>query len=322
MLFLFAALVFLIVFLVFALFVAASSNEKPSDIVRGRLESIQKGTGTTQPAIKTDLLRDELLSSIPAINKILGRWLWAGRLKKLIAQAGMDVKPGKLILVCAVVGFVGLEITDLAAHNLLIALGVGVVSFFLPVLYVLIRRLRRMRAFEKQFPEAIDLLGRSVRAGHSFTSGMEMIATDMLDPIAIEFRTTFDEQRFGLPLRDALLNLCDRMPLIDVRIFVTALMVQKETGGNLVEILDNLAHVIRERFRIAGEVRIRTAQGRLSAAILMVLPLAVLMILRVMSPDYIAPLFTESFGRMILLVGGLLQIFGAFVIWRIIQIRV
>jgi tight adherence protein B len=204
----------------------------------------------------------------------------------------------------------------------LIAIGVGVVCFFLPVLYVVIRRMRRMRAFEKQFPEAIDLLGRSVRAGHSFTSGMEMIATDLADPIAIEFRTTFDEQRFGLPLRDALLNLCDRMPLIDVRIFVTALMVQKETGGNLVEILDNLAHVIRERFRIAGEVRIRTAQGRLSAAILMVLPLAVLMILRVMSPSYVGVLFTEPLGRMILLIGGLLQIFGAFVIWRIIQIRV
>lgn len=149
-----------------------------------------------------------------------------------------------------------------------------------------------------------------------------MIATDLPDPISTEFRTTFDEQRFGLPMRDALMNLCDRVPLIDVRIFVTALLVQKETGGNLVEILDNLAHVIRERFRIAGEVRIRTAQGRLSAAILMVLPLAVLLILRVMSPDYIKPLFTESFGRLILIGGGLLQVFGAFVIWRIIQIRV
>jgi tight adherence protein B len=320
--FLFAALIFLVVFLAVALVVAYTGQEMPSDIVRGRLETIQKGVASTQKLGSTDLIRDDLLSSIPSVNKLLARWSWAGQLKKLIAQAGMDMKPGKLLLICLVVGFVGMEATDLLAKNFLFAVCVGIPCLFLPIVYVLIRRLRRMHAFERQFPEAIDLLGRSVRAGHSFTSGMEIIATDLPDPIATEFRTTFDEQRFGLPMRDALLNLCDRVPLIDVRIFVTALLVQRETGGNLVEILDNLAHVIRERFRIAGEVRIRTAQGRLSAAILMILPIAVLVILRFMSPDYIGVLFTETLGRYLLIFAGLLQLFGAFVIWRIIQIRV
>jgi tight adherence protein B len=320
--FIFAALIFLIVFLGFALVVMFTGQEKSSDIVRGRLESIQKGVTATQSTLKGDLVRDDLLSSIPSVNRLLVRWSWAAQLKKLIAQAGMDVKPGKLLIICGFAGLIGFEAVDLYTKNIFIAICAGIPFLFLPIAFVLVRRVRRMHAFERQFPEAIDLLGRSVRAGHSFTSGMEIIATDLPDPIAVEFRTTFDEQRFGLPLRDALLNLCDRVPLIDVRIFVTALLVQKETGGNLVEILDNLSHVIRERFRIAGEVRIRTAQGRLSAAILMALPIAVLLILRVMSPDYIAPLFKESFGRMILIVGGVLQVFGAFVIWRIIQIRV
>ncbi len=145
--FLFAALVFLIVFLAFAMVIASTGQEKPSDIVRGRLESIQKGATSALNAVKTDLVRDELLSTIPAVNKMLRRWTWAGHLKRLIAQAGMDVKPGKLLLVCGVVGFFGLEITDIFAKNLLIAVGVGIACLFLPILYVLIRRLRRMAGF-------------------------------------------------------------------------------------------------------------------------------------------------------------------------------
>jgi tight adherence protein B len=253
---------------------------------------------------------------------MLARWTWPARLQILSAQAGMSVKPGKLLLISAVCGLIGYEATDLYTGNFFVAFCVAVPCFLLPLAYVFIRRSRRMSAFERQFPEAIDLLARSVRAGHSFISGMEIIATDLPTPISTEFRITFDEQRFGLPLRDALMGLCDRVPLIDVRLFVIALLVQKETGGNLVEILDNLAHVIRERFRIAGEVRIRTAQGRLTAAILMILPVAMLLILRVIAGDYVNVLFTDSLGRLILIGGGLLQLFGAFVIWRIIQIKV
>ena len=168
-----------------------------------------------------------------------------------------------------------------------------------------------MAAFQRQFPEVIDLLSRSVRAGHSFASGMEIVSTDLPDPVSTEFRITFDEQRFGLPLRDALLSLCERVPLVDVRLFVIALLVQKETGGNLVEILDNLAHVIRERFRIAGEVRVRTAQGRLTAGILMALPLVMMLMLHLLDPDYIKILFVEPLGQMMLIVAGVMQVVGA-----------
>jgi tight adherence protein B len=320
--FLFAVLIFLSVFLAFALVAVLIGQAKPSDVIRDRLETIQKESSATKTPINLDLIRDELLSTIPTVNKMLARWTWPARLRNLSAQAGMSVKPGKLLLISAVCGLIGFEATDLYTDNSFIAFCVGVPCLLMPLAYVLIRRGRRMAAFEKQFPEAIDLLARSVRAGHSFISGMEIIATDLPAPISAEFRITFDEQRFGLPLRDALMNLCDRVPLIDVRLFVIALLVQKETGGNLVEILDNLAHVIRERFRIAGEVRIRTAQGRLTAAILMVLPIGMLLTLRVIAGDYVNVLFTDSLGRMILIGGGVLQLFGAFVIWRIIQIKV
>ena len=179
-----------------------------------------------------------------------------------------------------------------------------------------------MAAFERQFPEVIDLLSRSVRAGHSFGSGMEIVATDLPDPVSTEFRITFDEQRFGLPLRDALLNLCERVPLVDVRLFVIALLVQKETGGNLVEILDNLAHVIRERYQIAGEVRVRTAQGRLTAGVLIALPLAMLFLLHLVNPDYIKVLFVEHLGKLMLVGAFVMQAIGAIVIWRIVTIKV
>jgi tight adherence protein B len=320
--FLFAVLIFLIIFLIFAMVSAFTGQEKHSDIIRGRLESIQKGASSTRVAQNLDLLRDEHLSGIPSINNLLVRWTWPTRLRNLIAQAGMEIRPGRIVLASAVLAAIGFEATDLYAGNFLLALCVGIPCFFLPLLYILVARTRRMWAFERQFPEAIDLLARSVRAGHSFTSGMEIIATDLPTPISTEFRITFDEQRFGLPLRDALMGLCDRVPLIDVRLFVIALLVQKETGGNLVEILENLAHVIRERFRIAGEVRIRTAQGRLTAVILMALPIAMLLILRVIAVSYITVLFTDPLGRLLLIVGGLLQVLGAILIWKIVQIKV
>jgi tight adherence protein B len=203
-----------------------------------------------------------------------------------------------------------------------LAMASGVTAAFLPLIYVAIKRARRLAALEKQLPEVIDLLARSVRAGHSFASGLEIISTELPDPAAAEFRITFDEQRLGLPLRDALIGLSERIPLVDIRLLVIALLVQKETGGNLAEVLDKLAHVIRERFRIAGEVRIRTAQGRLTAAVLIALPLFTMLVLRVIAPDYITTLFVDRIGQVLLIIAGVMQILGSVVIWKIVQIKV
>ena len=196
-------------------------------------------------------------------------------------------------------------------HNAVFAVLALVGGAIAPFAYVALMRSRRLRAFEKQFPEAIDLLGRAVRAGHSFTSGLEMIAGELAEPVATEFRTTFEEQNFGLPVRDALLNLTERVPLIDVQFFVTALLIQKETGGNLAEILDNLSHVVRERFRIYGEVRVKTAQGRLTAGILISVPPIMIMMMRVLNPSYIQVLFQDPIGPYILGGAAFLQVPGS-----------
>jgi len=320
--FLFAALVFLTIILIFGVIYAFTGHEKEGDIIRGRLEAIEKGTSFVKDVLKLDLVRDELFSSIPTINKVLKSWAWPTRLRNFSAQAGMQMRPGKLMLISAVVGLTALEVTNIIYGSFSLAMAVGVAALFLPLAFVAIKRARRMAAFQRQFPEVIDLLSRSVRAGHSFSSGMEIVATDLPDPVSTEFRITFDEQRFGLPLRDALLNLCARVPLVDVRLFVIALLVQKETGGNLVEILGNLAHVIRERFKIAGDVRVRTAQGRLTAGVLIALPLVMLFLLHLVNPDYIKTLFVEHLGKLMLLGAFILQALGAMVIWRIVTIKV
>ena len=172
------------------------------------------------------------------------------------------------------------------------------------------------------FPRRFDLLGRAVRAGHAFTTGLEMVATELPEPVAGEFKLVFDEQSFGLPLRDALTNFAERVPIVDVRFFVTALLIHKETGGNLAALLDDLAGVIRERFRLLRDVRVRTAQGRLTAGILMALPPAFVLIMRGISPDYVTPLFTDVMGRYMLGGAILLQIVGSIVLWRIVNIKV
>jgi tight adherence protein B len=158
--------------------------------------------------------------------------------------------------------------------------------------FVSYRRQKRFEKFEELFPEAIDTLARAVRAGHAFTTALEMISNEIADPLATEFRKLFEEQKFGMPVRDALMNLAERVPLVDVKFFVTAVMLQRETGGNLAEILDNLSYVIRERFKIQRQVRVHTAQGRLTMALLMAMPPTVVAILFVFSPEFVAPLFT------------------------------
>lgn len=319
---LFAALVFLIILLIFAGIYVYMAEPKEGDIIRGRLEAIEKGTTFTQNALNLDLIRDELLSSIPTLNKVLVRWSWPARMRNFIAQAGMQVRPGKLVLISAVLGLIAFEATEIINGNFWLAAAAGVPAAFLPLIFVAIMRARRMGAFEKEFPQVIELLSRSVRAGHSFASGLEIVSTDLPDPVSTEFRITFDEQRFDLPLREALLGLCARVPLVDVRLFVIALLVQKETGGNLAEILDNLAHVMRERFRIAGDVRVRTAQGRLTAGILMALPLVMMGLLHFIDPGYVNVLFEDRLGQYMLIMAAVMQILGGIIVWRIVQIKV
>jgi len=292
------------------------------DVVKHRLEAIERGAqrGYGSPQLK--LLREEVLSSVPALNRLLLRWNGAERLRVFTAQAGLNILPGKLILWSLGLGLGLYVLVQYIYSNPIFALLLGATGAVAPTAFVAFKRSRRLRAFEKSFPEAIDLLGRAVRAGHAFTTGLEMVATETPEPLAGEFKIAFDEQNFGLPLRDALMNLAARVPIVDVRFFVTALLIHKETGGNLAEILDNLSRVIRERFKLLGEVRIRTAQGRLTAGILIALPPAMILVMRWLNPDYVNQLFTDPLGPYMLAGAALLQVVGSAMLWKIVSIQV
>ena len=317
-----AVLVFAIVAMVLLLGFGLASGGRRNVIGR-RLEAIERGVGRSgagSPQLK--LLRDEVMSGVPRLNRLLLRMSWAGRLRKYTAQAGLDILPGRLLLFTAILGLGAYIIVPYFYPNQILAILAGVIGGLLPTLYVSFKRAARMRAFEKTFPEAVDLLGRAVRAGHAFTTGLEMVATELPEPVAGEFKLVFDEQSFGLPLRDALTNFAERVPIVDVRFFVTALLIHKETGGNLASILDDLAGVIRERFRLLRDVRVRTAQGRLTAGILIALPPAFVLLMRTVNPDYVMPLFTDVIGRYMLAGAILMQILGSFGLWKIVNIKV
>jgi tight adherence protein B len=256
------------------------------------------------------------------IHRLLVHWSWSTRLQEYLIQAGMKMKPAKLVLSSAVMALVTYILAGWFYPRFLIDAVLGLAAGLLPLAIVAFKRKRRLRRFEEHFPEALDLLGRAVRAGHAFTTGLEMIAKESAEPIAGEFRTAFEEQNFGLPLRDALLNMAERVSLIDVRFFVTALLVQKETGGNLAEILDGLARVIRDRFRIYREVRTRTAQGRLTAGILIALPMTMMAVIGAMNPGYMKVMFEDPIGPTILTVAAVLQVLGTLLLWKIIHIEV
>jgi tight adherence protein B len=231
------------------------------------------------------------------------------------------MKPGKLLLFSAVAALSAYVLVGYA-YDQWLAIVAALVGDAIPIAVVSVLRRRRMGQFEQRFPEALDLLGRAVRAGHAFTTGLEMVSKECAEPVAGEFRITFDEHNLGLPLRDALAGMTQRVPSVDVQFFVTALLIQKDTGGNLAELLDELARVIRERFRIHRDVRVKTAQGRLTAMILVGLPIGLLLLLRILNPGYVGVLFSDPVGPKVLGIAALLQIVGAAIIWKIVHIEV
>ena len=192
----------------------------------------------------------------------------------------------------------------------------------LPYMRIRMQRSRRLNAFEAGLPEAIDLMGRAIRAGHPLSSGLKMVADETQEPIAGEFRRAFEEQRFGLPFDDAMVAMADRVTLIDVRILVTAILIQREVGGNLAEVLDNLASVIRARFTIRRQLRTYTAQGRISGYVLAVLPIAVGTIIYLLNPEYMGVLFTNGVGKFMLVTAAVMQIIGYLWIRKIVNIDI
>jgi len=306
--------------MVFAAISLFDQRKAQARVLRDRLSLVQKLSEQAAPEVA--FLRDEVLSRIPAFDNYLRRSERVSELQKTLEQGNIDVRAGNFIMLCIISSLVFALIAFIVGGNLIFGWVGALIGFFIPYAYASHRRSKRFQKFEEKFPEAIDTLARAVRAGHAFTTAIEMIANEVSEPVAGEFRQLFEEQKFGLPVRDALLNLTDRIPLVDVKFFVTAVMLQRETGGNLAEILDNLSYVIRERFKILRQVRVHTAQGRLTMVLLMALPPTIVVVMQVLNPGFIQPLFSDPWGHVLIVAGISMQTIGYFVIRKIIRIQV
>jgi len=317
-----AVITFLIVAVaVFALVSYFDQRNAQARLIRERLSNERK-VPERNPEEELALLRDEQLSQIPALDNLLRRSERVSAIQKTLSQAGLDQRAGNFLGLCAMSGVAAAIIGYVFSKQLPVTWVAFLIGLVLPYSYITFRRNKRFEKFEELFPEAIDTLARAVRAGHAFTTALEMISGEVAEPVSGEFRQLYEEQKFGMPVRDALMNLTERMPLVDVKFFVTAVMLQRETGGNLAEILDNLSYVIRERFKIQRQVRVYTAQGRLTMAMLMGMPPIIVAVMLMLNPGFIRPLFSDPIGHTLLVGGITLQTVGYFVIRKIIRIQV
>jgi tight adherence protein B len=306
---------------VFAFTAAYDQKNARARVLRERLESVQQAARRSDMGDELTLLRDELLSEIPALHRLLQHSARIPKFQLFLSQAGLKIRPGKFLLLMATCGLAVALLASLVLPTTLVLIAF-VIAALVPFGIVSFWRARRFQRFERQFPDAIDLLARAVRAGHAFTTSLEFMSTEMPEPISGEFRKLFEEQRFGLPLREALLNLAERIPLVDVKFFITAVLLQRDTGGNLTEILDKLSYVIRERFKLLRQVKTYTAQGRLTCGILMVVPPAIAVVMNAINPAFMKPLYNDPVGHFFLATAIVLQILGFLIIRRIIHIQV
>jgi tight adherence protein B len=264
----------------------------------------------------------ERLSAVGAVDKVLVRWdNLSTPLQRLILQSNLQLTVGALLLGSAFVGFATAAVVIFFAPYAWIGLIVGVLASFLPFLYVKRTARKRLEKFEEQFPEAIDLVARALRAGHALPTALQMVADEIPQPVGEEFKRLFDQHSYGMGLPEALRAFGDRVPLLDARFFVTAILTQREMGGNLSEVLDKLASVIRDRFKVKRQVRVVSAHGRITGVVLGFLPPAVAGILFILSPQHMALLFKDPIGLYMVAAAIFLQITGVLIIRRIVDVE-
>jgi tight adherence protein B len=271
--------------------------------------------------------KDAALGSVLSQPLDPGKALWTrlaqwANLNLLVEQADASITPAAFFGISGVMAIVGMFVPVIAGLHPSIVLPMGILLATLPLCWLLMRRRRRLKQFAKQLPDALELVSRALRAGHSLASGFSLVAQEMKDPMAKEFNRVFEEQNLGIPLEVALDNLTDRIPNLDLRFFATAVILQRQTGGDLAEILDKIGYLVRERFKIWGQVQALTGEGRLSGIVLLALPPVLFLAVYRLNPDYVMPLFTDPMGRQMLAGGIIMQLLGAIVIKKIINIKV
>lgn len=261
------------------------------------------------------------LSEIPALDAALSRTKnLSGTLQTLIDRSGLRLTVGALVLGAACLAGIAAEVTFLLRGGLVLALLVGAAAGAAPFVFVRYKANKRTERFEELFPEALGLIVRALRAGHAFTTGLAMAAEEMEEPVGPEFKKLYDQQNFGMPLEDALRELAERVPLLDVKFFVTAVLTQRQAGGNLAEVLENLISVVRDRFKVKRQVRVVTAHARITGTVLMVLPVVAAVLMLIIAPAHMRVLWTDPAGIRMLYAGIFLQIVGVIAIRRIVRV--
>jgi tight adherence protein B len=268
------------------------------------------------------LARNELMSEIPWINRLLIRVHAALQLKRMLDQADLHVTPSRLLMFSAMAGMLAALAASVISISIVLMFAAGVVAASIPFVHVWWKRKRRFDAFLEHLPDALDLMSRALSAGHAFSESLHMVSAEMPEPIATEFRKTYEEQNLGLSLKLALENLTQRIPLLDLRMCVTAVLIQRETGGNLAEILEKVAYTIRERFRIMGDLKTLTTSSRMSAWLLCGLPIFVTLVITVMNPEYMNVLWRDPRGHYLIATAMILQVTGMLIVRKILRIKI
>lgn len=319
------ALIFIVVLLVsFAIVVLLTKETQWEKAVHQRVGALQvaRQEEKNRQEAEERILKQDNVSRFPRLDDWLSRYRFAIELKNLLLHANSEWTAGAFVFYSAAAGLLSFGVTYFLFPTMLLDALLGIVGACAPYLYLKRKRSTRIIAFNSGLPDAIDLMSRALRAGHSLSSAIEVLSEQAVEPVATEFHAVFRQQNFGLPLRDALLQMAERVPSRDLRFMVTAMLVQKETGGNLTEILDRTAYVIRDRIRIEGEVRVKTAQGRLTGWILSLLPVILLVLINLIDPGYSRILLHDPTGQKLLYGGAALISIGTFAIRKIVNIQV
>ena len=309
-------------FMVYALYLITSrSTEAKRTLLKERLaDAIRSSVHSND--LEVQLVRRELLSEIPWVNRVMLGIQITSQMKKMIDQAASEVTVMRLILFSLTAGVLAFLAVSMVSTSYLLMFFFAILATVLPFLHILAKRKKRLNKFLQLLPDALDLMSRGLSAGHAFTEALQMVSTEMPEPISSEFRKTYEEQNLGLSLKLALDNLVERVPLLDLRMCVTAVMIQRETGGNLSELLEKVAHTIRERFRIMEDLKTMTLSSRWSAWLLCGLPIFLAVYVTLMNPGYMDVMWRDPRGHWLLAIAAIMQILGILMVQKIMRIRI
>lgn len=302
--------------------VAGRSQLKQEKAIEQRLQSIGSFAAEQPGEVPESLVLQQAAGPMQNVERMASHALKGSAFERWVKQSGTKLSISMCVLISLMIGTVAAMLALTFTHLWYAGLGAFVIGCCIEPMLLRQRRASRLYKFEEHFPEALDLLSRAVRAGHAFSAGMKMVADELGEPVGPEFRKAFDEQNYGLPLKESLNNLAERIPLLDVRFFSTAVLIQRDTGGNLSEILDNLANVVRERFKIRRQVRVHTAHGRFTGYVLMALPAFLAVALSFINPEHMNLLFEEEIGKMMIIGCIVMQAIGFIWIKQIVKIEV